>query len=238
LGDLDRLDVGPELGERGPVRLVEHELLGIVAGVARHRYDAVILDVENRHRVQVERDDDAFDRSGVAVLGGRRPHGGQRPADQRGVRDVVLCAVVPRRPGVDHRQREVGDPALAHCLLPAGVLPDDTFTAVHVLAQVGREAIRHRRPGHDRRGAEVDDPYVQGLHGVVVGDDEGGPRRDRLEVEVAARGLGRFLQRDHHEPEGLGAVFASGDRRGGELDLRRCERVERMGSGRRVPRWH
>ena len=90
LGDLDRLDVVAELGERRPVVLVEHELLGVVARSRRQRHHPVVLDVDDLHGVEVERDDQALDRSRVAVLRRRGTHERQRATDQRRVVVVIL----------------------------------------------------------------------------------------------------------------------------------------------------
>ena len=122
LGDLDRPDVVADRGVRRAVVVVEHQLRHVVAGLLRQRHDAVVPDVDDLHQVQVDQHDQALDRAGVAVVVLPVAHERQRP-DQPAALGVL--DVEAGRPGVDHRQREVGDAALAHRLLPPGVGPGD-----------------------------------------------------------------------------------------------------------------
>ena len=226
LGDLDRLDVVAEGGERRPVVGVEHELLGVVARGGRQRHHPVVLDVDDPHGIQIERHDQALDRPGVAVLGGRSPHEGQRPTDQRRVVVVVLGAVVAGRPGIDHREVEVGDPTFAHRLLPARIGPHLLLDTGHVLDQIGREPAGDRGPRVDDAGGEVDGRLVDHLRRRVVHRQERPSGNVGHPLECQSGVLLRLCELDHDESQRLGGVLTGRDDRGGRLDLHPAQRVQ------------
>ena len=64
---------------------LEHELRDVIAGLSGNRDDAVIVDLDDLHRVEVDHREQALDRTGVVVLA-RRPHPRQRPRSAAGRR--------------------------------------------------------------------------------------------------------------------------------------------------------
>ena len=210
-----------ELGERRTVVLVEHELRGVVPRGRRQRDHAVVLDVDDLHGVQVERDDQALDRPRISVLGRGGSHERQRPADQRRVVVVVLRAVIACGPGIDHGEIEVRDTALAHRLLPPRILANNLLDTGEVLDQVGREPARHRGPRIDDPCAEVDEHLLDHLRPDVVHRDERPPRHVRRPLKRQRRRLVRLRKLNHHEFHCGRAVFGVRDDRPPRLDLGR-----------------
>jgi len=196
----------------------------------------VVLDVDDLHLVEVELDDQVFDRSGIDMLTGTGPDPGQRPAEAA-LLGAVGLGVVAGRPGIGHRHVEVGHTALAQRLLPARVLADDLVD--------GHELLEHDRglgalnllPADDLLLGEGDHRLVRLAVGAVTKDDE------RLPVDLGPvpglEGenvlLGRLIQHHIDEPvAGVESPFLLEERRR-SLDLVSRERVERM-PGRRH-RW-
>lgn len=191
----------------------------------------MVLDVDDLHVVQVERHDQAFDGTRVAVLRRCRAHEGQRSADQRRVLVLVLRAVVTGRPWVDHRQAEVGDTPFAHGLLPPRVLPHLLLHPRHVFDEIGRESAGNRCPRVDHPRVEVDDSLVDQLGGTVVHRHERLTRHLGVPRERQRGSLGRLGQLNHHEFQRRCGVVRFGDDGRGRLDLGTGQRIQWIAAG-------
>jgi len=188
----------------------------------------VVLDVHHFHAVQVEADDQAFHRAGVAVVVGvTLAHPGQRPEEPALV-GRVLGAEVADRPGVDHHHVEVGDAAAAHRLLPAGVLPDRFLGGQELFEHDRRLDARQFPPQAHLAGGDRDHRLVGPVLGPFA-DDDIRLALERLALLVAQhRVLGRFPQGDVDEAGALGQAAVLFQDPAGGLDLLRRQRLQWM----------
>ena len=218
LGDVDRLEVVA----RGLVRVGR-----VVAVRLRHRDDAVIVDAQDLHLLDVDDCVDAFDRVGVEVVFGMRADPGEGVADM--LARLLRPAIAAGRPWVDADQLQIGDAAL-------GAGGDE----VGVLLHLGLD--REELLGHDHRPRRrmlglADDlalgeryPVAENPDLAGAEDVDAGCARDLVAGGEGADRLLRRLQKlDHLEPDGavlLAHVLAN--QRGGEGDLGGGERLQRV----------
>ncbi len=217
LGDLDRLDVVAQPVERGHVARLDDELGRVVARLRRQRHDAVVLDVDDLHRVEVDHHDEPLDRAGVAVVVGLA-------ADERQGLDQApagrALGVVAGGPGVEHGEAGVVDAALAHRLLPARVLASDLLGGEELLEHDARLHAGPRRPGQDGLVAQAEHHLDRAGAGAVVEDDGGLPVAHRAGEHLLLR---RLAELDLHEPDRRPELGVRADDGGSGADLRRGE---------------
>src|SRR5215472_1205872 len=233
LKDLDQLLISPRpCGKVRRVVGVGDPLGRVVAASWRERHDALVLDFDDLHTVEVEAHDEALDRPGVSVVVGiTLTHERQRPY-QPALVAGVLWTVVAKRPGVDHHVLEVGHPPPAHGLLPAGVV------AYRLLC--GDELLEHdrrldawtlppgahfaRRDGYHRLESLVLGTLPQDHERLAVNGLPG--------LEAQDCRLARFVERDEDEACGAGQVALGPQDLGSSLYLFCSERVQRVPRGR------
>ncbi len=163
LRDLDRA----QIVAIGPAAAV-----AVVAVLLGHRQDAVVVDADDLHRAEVDEREQAADRSRVAVVAreiAAQPR--ERPAHAAG-------AVLEQadRPGVDHDELELVDPAQRQRGAEAGIGLDGELGLGVLVGRDGSLDARHRLEGQESLAAEVDDRLV------------GHPAREHDERRLARRG--------------------------------------------------
>ena len=204
---------GARPGALAPLAGRERPALG------RHRDDAVVLDLEDLERVEVDDRDDALDRPRVAVVGDVLAVPGRAPGEAAA--RVALGVEPADRLGVDHDERRVLDAAARQRGEERGVLA----------ARLGRETRLVRR---DRRLAlaqllpALGDRRIPQQHG-----DHEPSARARVphhDLGAALAGRGRDLVEAHAgEAQRLADPCVRPHGGDGRSQLVRRERIERVG---------
>ena len=186
----------------------------------------MVLDVHDFHAVQVEPHDQAFDRTGVAVVVRISLADPGQGAEEPAVLRRVLGAAIAGRPRVDHHHVEVGDAAAAHGFLPAGIFPDDLLGGQELLEHDGRLDAGKFGPQLYVAGGEGDNGFVGFALGSFAQDDVG-LAVYRLAFSVAEDGvLVGLAQGDVDEAGAVFQVAVALEDAGGGLDLTSGQRVQ------------
>ena len=191
----------------------------------------MVCDLEHLHRVEVDQREQPLDRARVVVLARLGPKKGEKPCETTA--GVVLGTEVVAGPGIDDCEREIRHPSLAHRLLPARVGPDGLLGCGAFLEQQRRLHTGALLPVAESAPVNRDDGLAGGLARAVVQHDErlSLQRHDTVPAEDIL--LGRLVERDRDEAVARRKSLLVLDDSRRQLDLRRSQRVERMGNGRR-----
>ncbi len=186
LSHLQRLDPGAELADIFPAP---------VASLRRQRHDAIILDADYLHLVEINHGHDPIERPGIAVvlrLGTDKAEGADQPP---AAVLLDLGAVVAGRPRLDHDQADVADAALLQCGLELRRLLHGLLALDELVEHDGwLNPPRQRLEASQRLAGQVNDRLVAGAGGVVQQDQES-TARERLARLVFQDGLlGRLVQ--------------------------------------------
>ena len=192
-------------GETRPVRLRDlqrlqivaeplHELGAVVAVIRRQRDQAVVVDPNYLHAVEVHHRGHALDGSRIPVVGGTRAH--KVAAQHQSSPFLILEPVVACRPGVHHHQAGVGDAALLDGSLEPGIRLHRSF-ALH-------ELVKHHPGLHAGNVLPRNQPLIiKRDHrlvrsgSVIVQHHQEGLTRDRIARPKAPHDLLLRFPQDH-----------------------------------------
>ena len=220
-------------GEAHAVRLRDRNRAQIVTGRNRpggvgpvglgDRLDVALLELEHPAFVEVDVDDQALDRAGVAVVARLMAQVCDGTGDAPSA--LHLQSEPARREDLDLDERHVLHPAAAHRLAPARVGPYRLRRGLVVLERDRRAGAGQLASRDDGVRAEIAHELVQAMLGVDHDGEctAGRPRSTAPPCEVVR--LGGLVQ-PHRDEAGLGLLPAR--ELGGLLELGRRERLERM----------
>ena len=213
-------------GERGAVRLGDLQGLEwlaagfgadalwdpaghVLAHDIRRFRTAVVLDLEQLHRVEVDDTVQPADRVGVGVGPRFGPEPGVRPSEPS-VPVLVRGDGVSIGPGVHEHQVEVGDPALLQGSDDIWVAPQHLVTFFELVDGEVRLYAGDVGEGFDRVLGQRDDRLVGGVARRVRAGDDALARRPRASRRVVRQSLFAGLEQlDRMEPPALGNAVVS-----------------------------
>jgi hypothetical protein len=223
----ERRALGLDYVQRALVAIWAAAPIAVVAGIARDRERAVVVDPHDGHRVEVDDRHEVSERARVAVVASQvRAEPGEAP--RRTHRRVLEVAY---RPGIHHHELRVIDATRRQRGEVARVALDRLLGFRVLLRSDRRLDVGHFPQGRHTTGAELDGRLPGGVRHWVEQHDEGLAGRARgVAVPPSPQFLlARLVQVDEDEAVALRTVAAlPADGRRGALDLSSAERVERM----------